>query len=141
MSFIELLLWLWIGHCLCDYPLQNDYLARTKARFSFDPDTGLDVYNQQWVWSLTAHASIHALPVMWLTGDLRCALFMIATHWVIDFLKCEDRISLAQDQWLHVAVITIIALVSSSEMNGYAIVSEIGHNLNFFQYLMELVLV
>lgn len=99
-----LLLLILVGfHFVCDYPLQGDFVAKFKARI-VDGNK-----NQIWKWVLTAHASIHALPVLILTSSIPACLFLFATHFLIDFLKCENKINLDQDQILHLLVITLIS--------------------------------
>ena len=101
---MELLFLLAIGHFLCDYPLQGDFIAKYKARYV----DGL--YNPLWKHVLTAHAFIHAGPVVLLTGSVWAGLFMVVTHFCIDYSKCEGKISFNTDQLLHLSVIAIIWL-------------------------------
>lgn len=90
-------------HFLCDYPLQGDFIAKYKARWVNDGP------NEFWLHCITAHAAIHALPVLLITKSLYLGLFMFVTHWVIDTLKCEGKINLHVDQALHFIVIAIIS--------------------------------
>lgn len=89
-------------HFVCDYPLQGDFLAKYKARWVNDGP------NKIWLHCITAHSAIHALPVLLITGSLGLGAFMFVTHWIIDTLKCEGKISLNMDQFLHFCVIAII---------------------------------
>lgn len=91
-------------HFVCDYALQNDFVAKFKARIVDG------VENTMWKWVLTAHASIHALPVLILTSSISACLFMFVTHFLIDFLKCENKLNFNQDQILHLLVIIVISL-------------------------------
>ena len=105
MSAFEIFLWLWIGHCLCDFPWQNDFLAISK-----NPIVDGKA-NPIWGWCMLAHSSIHALPVMWLTGSVPLAIFMIVSHFIIDYIKCKGVVTFTQDQLLHVGVLIIITLL------------------------------
>lgn len=107
MEFIYLLAVLICTHFLCDYALQNDFIAKFKARFVDGK------YNTMWGWVLSAHAAIHALPVLLLTQSLGTALLMFVTHWFIDLCKCEGRITLNQDQAMHLLVVFTIAAIGT----------------------------
>lgn len=107
MELKYLLVALVFSHFLCDYALQNDFIAKFKARLVDGK------YNPMWIWILTAHASIHALPVLILTKSLSLTSLMFITHWFIDLCKCEGRISFNQDQWLHLMVVFSIAVIGA----------------------------
>lgn len=91
MTFFLLL----VGHALADFPLQGDFLARFKSRYETDA-IGI------WPWALFWHGMIQAGFVILITGSVWLALAELVSHIVIDFLKCEDRITFGQDQVLHV---------------------------------------
>jgi hypothetical protein len=93
------------GHCLGDFPLQGEYLSRTK-----NPQGNPTAI---WVISLFVHCMIHAGIVFLLTGQIRMAVIMFVTHAGIDLLKCngdlgEGSRGYLHDQILHVIVIAII---------------------------------
>lgn len=104
MDFIDLLWWLIVGHFLCDYPLQNDYLAVHKNPIINGKK------NSEWFICLFAHSSIHTLPVMWLTGRVELAMVMLVTHMIIDYVRCKQWIHFWQDQFLHIVVVIGIAM-------------------------------
>ena len=91
------------AHFVCDYPLQGDFVAK----FKFLHIDGK--YNPIWYHCLTAHCFIHALGVYLITWSVKLAVFMLITHFVIDLLKCLNKINFNQDQALHLSVIAIIA--------------------------------
>lgn len=95
MSAIEMLGLLIAGHALADYPLQGDFLAKGKSRFS--PMPGVP-----WYQALGAHAAIHGAMVGLITGSIFLAALETAAHACIDDAKCAGRISFNQDQILHV---------------------------------------
>lgn len=104
-DYILLLFILVACHFLCDYPLQNDFVAKYKAR-KVDGK-----YNNFWYHCLTGHAFIHALPVLIFTQNVYLGLLMVVTHWLTDFAKCEGKITLNQDQFIHISVVVLIATI------------------------------
>lgn len=97
MIFILLKLFfaLLIGHAVCDYPLQGDFLSRGKNRFN--PTGGVP-----WWICLTAHAAIHAGAVWLITGRWWLGLAEFCVHAWIDDRKCAGKLSVVRDQALHV---------------------------------------
>lgn len=99
------------GHCLGDFPLQGDYLSRTKNHLSNPPFI--------WIISLFAHCMIHAGIVFLLTGQIHLAALMLITHAGIDLLKSngdlgEGSRGYATDQIMHVLVIAAITALYCS---------------------------
>ena len=97
------------GHCLADYPLQGDFLARAKNHTA--PIPGVP-----WMTALAAHAAIHAGVVLVITGSLWFALAEFVGHTAIDYAKCSGRLSFNADKSLHLAMkaayIGILALAA-----------------------------
>jgi hypothetical protein len=96
---IALLCMLLVGHFLCDYPLQGDFLARAKNQTA--PIPGVP-----WYQALTAHAAIQAGAVWfivapWSTGAWKLALGEFVMHWMIDYRKSAGGLDFDQDQMLH----------------------------------------
>lgn len=91
---VETLWWLLVAHALCDFPLQNDYLARAKSAWGG---------HAEWPFALAAHGLIQGGGVALVTGSIVLGLLELAAHVVIDHVKCAKRISYATDQALHVA--------------------------------------
>lgn len=96
MIQLILLLKLTIGHALADYPLQGDFLAMAKNHRK--PIPGVP-----WYQALAAHSAIQAGMVWFITGSLVFGCVEFVAHSVIDYLKCDERISFNQDQSLHLA--------------------------------------
>lgn len=92
---LELFFALLIGHALCDYPLQGDFLARAKN--ATNPIPGVP-----WPLAMAAHTAIHAGAVWFLTGTWMLGLFEFLAHWLIDELKCRGKLDFGADQALHV---------------------------------------
>jgi hypothetical protein len=95
MHLLHMLFWLLVAHCFADYAGQGDFLANAKNR-------NTAVGKQFWVWGLPSHALIHAGFVTAITGSYMLGLIEFLAHGVIDSLKCDNKISYHQDQFLHV---------------------------------------
>ena len=93
-------------HFLLDFAIQGDFVAKYKARIVEGSD------NVIWKWVLTAHAASHTLPVLLLTQSVLLGLIMFISHFIIDFLKCEQKINFNQDQTLHILVIAVVTASS-----------------------------
>ena len=102
MLFVTLL----CTHFLLDFAIQGDFVAKYKARIVDEKE------NVFWKWVLTAHAASHTLPVLLLTQSVLLGLLMFTSHFIIDFLKCEQKIDFNQDQTLHILVIAAITAAS-----------------------------
>lgn len=102
MNPIEMFLVLLMVHYLCDFSLQNDFVAKFKA-IKVDGK-----HNPIWIHCLSAHCAIHALGVYLLTKSILLSLIMFFTHFAIDNFKCLGKITFNQDQALHCAVLLII---------------------------------
>jgi hypothetical protein len=83
-----------ISHALADFPLQGDYLARTKQRSNAGSIP-------EWLISLTAHSLIHAGGVWIVSGSVVIALAEFVLHWLIDLGKGEGLYGYVTDQALH----------------------------------------
>lgn len=86
-------------HALADYPLQGDFLARAKNHTA--PIPGVP-----WYQALGAHAVIHGVGVMYITGSLMLGVGEVVVHCVIDWTKCSnpaDDTTFNIDQAFHVA--------------------------------------
>lgn len=99
------LFWLLVSHAVCDFGLQNDYMARAK-----NPANG----HQEWWMVLSAHAAIHAGGVALVTNNLLFGLGEFMAHFVIDCCKSAGGINYKTDQALHVLckVCWLLILVS-----------------------------
>lgn len=100
---MEIFLKLLVGHYLCDYPLQGDFLAKAKNHKA--PIPGVP-----WYQALVAHSAIQAGMVWLVTGKLWMAGIEFAAHAMIDYLKSEESISFNQDQYLHVTFKALYAV-------------------------------
>ncbi|MBK1826250.1 DUF3307 domain-containing protein [Haloferula rosea] len=100
-----LLFALLIGHAICDFALQGEFLSLAKNRHAnlaqFFGDK--EVPRGLWFHALGAHSLIHAAPVWWITGSVGLAALEVVLHGLIDFAKCEGWTRFSTDQFLHVA--------------------------------------
>lgn len=101
---IEIILILIALHYLADFALQNDFVARAKNR-------NTDVGKLFWPHALLAHSSIHGLFVGLVTGSALLGVIETGLHAAIDFIKCENKISIHVDQALHIACKVLYVLV------------------------------
>lgn len=114
---MELFLLLVVAHFLCDYPLQGNYLAMAKNRFStkYEPAGLSSVVKTQewpeWPWALGGHSAIHGGAVALITGYWWIGVLEAISHAIIDDLKCGGRISYNADQFVHLGFKAIWAAI------------------------------
>ena len=87
--------WLLVGHAVCDYPLQGDFLAKGKNHTA--PFPGIPFW-QCLFW----HAMIHGGAVAMITGNVFLGMAEVVCHVIIDYCKCDGRIGFDMDQAAHV---------------------------------------
>lgn len=78
---IENLLWIILAHYVLDYPLQSDYLAKTKG-----------IYN----YNLLAHSVIYGLGMALVfkfigVFTITKALILVISHFIIDYKKSHAK--------------------------------------------------
>lgn len=106
MTILAMLL---IGHAICDFPLQSAWMAAAKSHKHVTiPGETI------WPGVLAAHAGIHAGAVWLITGSAVLGLAEFLAHFVIDWTKCDGRLTFNQDLSLHIlckiAWVTILSL-------------------------------
>ena len=92
--FVSLCFLLVAWHMIADYPLQSDFIATAKNR-------NTELGKLYWMRVLPAHSFIHGFGVMLITGNVWLGIFETCVHFIVDLLKCDNRITLNQDQFLH----------------------------------------
>lgn len=102
---MEVFVFLIMVHYLCDFALQNDFVAKFKA-IKINGE-----YNPIWYHCLIAHCAIHSLGVYLVTKSMLLVSIMFVTHFVIDQSKCLNKLTFNQDQILHFFVIAVISLI------------------------------
>lgn len=81
-------------HYLADYPLQGPFLSEAKNHTT-------ELGRTWWPQALTAHCFIHAGFVFLVTNSLLLALCEFVLHGVTDYLRCDNRLSINEDQFIH----------------------------------------
>jgi hypothetical protein len=101
-----------ITHAIGDFALQGSFLSQAKNRnadlsayFPSGPPRSL------WWNALLAHALIHAGGVWLVTGYIVLAFAELFLHGLIDYAKCQNKISFATDQTLHRACKVVYVLL------------------------------
>jgi hypothetical protein len=102
-----MLLALVAAHALCDYPLQGPFLSEAKSRFK--PVVGFP-----WYQAMAAHSIIHGAAVAMITGVWALGVAEVVAHFVIDDAKCAGRISVNEDQALHLGFKILWVLIAWS---------------------------
>lgn len=109
MTFAILFAALIVGHALCDYPLQGDFLARAKNRT-------MPIPGVPWYQALGAHAAIHGGAVALITGMPLLGVAETLLHAFIDDAKCRGKIGFNTDQAAHVFCKFMWAMIAIAEM-------------------------
>ena len=91
---INLIFKLLFAHFLADVALQSTYTATAKHKSKL---------------FLFAHSFIYGGVIYYICGEiLFVGLLALATHYIIDELKIEKKISMMTDQILHLTVLLLI---------------------------------
>ena len=109
MNHIEIFLVLIMVHYLCDFALQNDFVAKFKA-MKINGE-----YNPIWYHCLAAHCAIHSLGVYMVTKSIWLTAIMFVTHFIIDQAKCLNKLTFNQDQLLHALVILFLTFLAVAQ--------------------------
>lgn len=123
MNWLEIFITLLFLHALADFALQSDVMAKGKNRHNDAKqlfhwvhvlDRDPKDFKKCWFYWLSAHALIQGGLIFLIFGNIWIALIEIFTHFLIDFTKCENKLTPHQDQLLHFffkIVYTIILIV------------------------------
>ena len=101
MIVLENLFMLLFGHALADFVLQPEAMGYGKNRNDKIHDKVNSLFPVWWYW-LTAHALVHGGVVYLISNSLLLGLLETILHWITDFAKCENWISVHQDQGIHI---------------------------------------
>ena len=107
---IDKLFLLFAGHFLADFPLQGEYLAKMKNRHNAPDVPPGQKPTTVWFYALTAHAMIHGLVVFLITGRMDMMVVQFVSHWIADFMKCENITNPHSDQIIHYWILICIWL-------------------------------
>ena len=102
MQGLELFFQFLVVHAILDFALQPDIMASAKSRHSKHHEKGSREFPAWYYW-LGAHSLAHGGGVYLISGNIWLGLIEVVCHSLIDYLKCEHKTSLNQDQALHVA--------------------------------------
>jgi hypothetical protein len=112
MELVTLFFQLLIGHAVGDFVLQSNAMSSGKSRHNRLHEQYGEGFPPWYYW-MSAHSLTHAGIVYVITGSTLCAAIECASHWLVDFGKCENAYSLHVDQGLHLLfkVLYSVALV------------------------------
>jgi hypothetical protein len=109
---IETFYMLFLGHCIADFALQSEAMCKGKNRNRKPENVPPgQIPTAVWPYWLTAHAGIHAAMVLLITQSFWLSLLEFVSHWIVDFLKCDNELTVHQDQFLHITFLFIIAMI------------------------------
>ena len=91
------------AHILGDFILTSEAMSRYKNRH-IERKPGIP----RWGYWLTAHAALHSGLMYMATGSYFAAGYILLMHWLIDYAKCDKKITADQDQAAHVACIIFL---------------------------------
>lgn len=103
LGFFGLLFWLMVGHAICDFPLQTEWMVKSKVSTTRQPRSTSARPDLIWLHVLSGHAMIHAGAVAFITGSITLGLAEFVAHWLTDFGKGKRWYGFHTDQLLHVA--------------------------------------
>lgn len=102
-----------VGHCIGDYVLQTDFLAKGKSPRFWEQTKD----KAGWIPVLLAHSAIWTacimLPLLLIVWPsiglpfLICFGVNIIIHFFVDWLKCVGKTNMLIDQGIHLAQIAI----------------------------------
>jgi len=102
MEFLEIAVLLVMGHAVADFTLQPATMVAGKNRHH-EIHKKADKNFPEWYYWMTAHSLNHGFAVYIVTGSFTFCIIETTLHWILDYLKCENRINFHQDQALHLA--------------------------------------
>lgn len=104
-----------VGHCIGDYVLQTDFIAKAKSP-KFWKETN---DKRGWIPVLIAHSLIWSFctfsPLLYFYGSIWLVVYSFIInafiHFFVDWLKCAGRSNMLIDQCIHLFQILITLLV------------------------------
>lgn len=106
MTILVRIFWLFVGHAVCDFAFQSQFMAENKNPFKANPQF-------PWFWIMFPHCLLHAGAVYFITGSLFLAIAELVVHFGCDVLKCKDETTFGQDQMLHYGFKIILGVLAS----------------------------
>ena len=108
IEVIQVFYLLVLGHFVADFALQSEVMSKGKNRKPDYIPAG-QTPTAVWPYWLSSHAGIHALAVYLVTSSFSLSVLEFVIHWVTDFFKCENKLSVHQDQFIHIFAKFLIA--------------------------------
>lgn len=90
-----------VSHAVADFVLQNETMVAGKNRNHKIHSLKGENFPAWYYW-LPAHGLVHGGLVFLVTNNLYLGLIETALHSLLDFLKCEGKLTFHQDQALHI---------------------------------------
>lgn len=95
-------LWLmFLGHYICDFTLQSDFMAKFKMPYLWSDKFNKNVRNAMWFHVMSAHCATHALAVYLVSNSFLFSVLEFIAHFVIDTAKVNGKLGFKADQFLH----------------------------------------
>ena len=103
MNWAEILFVLLFLHALGDFALQSEAMAKGKNRHIKNPTyiPPGQKFKETWFYWLIAHALIQGGLIYLFFPVLLIALIEVISHFIVDYLKCENITNLHHDQLIH----------------------------------------
>lgn len=113
MNWFEIIFILLFLHALGDFALQSDVMSREKNRHNRAPTymPSGQKPKKTWVYWLIAHAFIQGGLIYVFFPILPIAVFEVVSHFIVDYLKCENITSPHHDQLIHVILRIIYSII------------------------------
>ena len=102
MNWFEIIFILLFLHALGDFALQSDAMAKGKNRNikpTYIPEG--QKFKVCWFYWMLAHSLIQGGLIWIIFGNLWICLIEVISHFIIDFIKCENVTNPHHDQLLH----------------------------------------
>lgn len=109
-GFIGVFFWLLVVHAVCDFPLQTEWMVRSKVPDARQPSSSSQRPELIWLHVLSSHCLIHAGGVALVTGSIWLGLAEFVAHWLTDFGKGRRLYGFHTDQFIHLACKVVWAL-------------------------------
>lgn len=120
MNYFESLMVLLFLHALADFAFQSDAMARGKNRNTEEKQRIIWInelkrdpakFKKCWFYWLSAHGLIQGGLIFIMFGNIWIFMIEVVSHVIVDFIKCEEKISPHHDQAIHVGLKFIYAII------------------------------
>jgi hypothetical protein len=103
LDVVEPLFLFLVAHAIADFGLQSSNMAKFKNKHNVPTNIpkGQKLVSV-WQYYLSAHALIHGGIIYFVSGNFILGLIETLSHWIIDYIKCENITNPHIDQILHI---------------------------------------